>query len=96
MKEKQIDLQTAANEVGKHFRNFMERFMADKARLPSWGPAVDADVARYVDALSHWVYGNLHWSFETQRYFGVAHQEIKRTRLVALRPQRLDEEETPP
>jgi hypothetical protein len=94
MMEKQIDLQTAANEVGKHFRNLMKRFMADKARLPSWGPAVDVDVARYVGALSHWVYGNIRWSFETQRYFGLAHQEIKHTRLVTLRPQHVDEQET--
>ena len=85
MKEKQIDLQTASDEVGEHFGRLMKRFTADKASLPSWGPSVDSLVAGYVKALGHWVSGNLRWSFETQRYFGVNHRRIKKTRLIILR-----------
>jgi len=85
MKEKQIDLQTAADEVGVHFGVLMKRFIANKARLPSWGASVDFVIARYVKALGHWVSGNLQWSFETQRYFGANHRRIKTTRLITLR-----------
>ena len=80
-----MDLQTAADEIGVYFGELMKQFLADKARLPSWGPCVDVDVARYVDALGHWVVGNLHWSFETQRYFGPDHRKVERTRLITLR-----------
>ena len=64
----------------------MDRFMADKACLQSFGSALDADVARYVDAMGQWVIGNLEWSFETKRYFGGNHAEVRRTRVVTLRP----------
>ena len=64
----------------------MDRFVENKKRLPAWGPHVDAGVAAYVTAMEYWVVGNLEWSFETQRYFGPGHAEIKRTRVVRLRP----------
>jgi hypothetical protein len=34
----------------------------------------------------------LSWSFETQRYFGPNHWEVKATRLVTLRPRERPEE----
>jgi hypothetical protein len=64
----------------------MDDFVADKARLPSFGSALDVAVARYVNSMGQWVIGNLEWSFATQRYFGVNYAEIRRTRVVTLRP----------
>jgi hypothetical protein len=84
--EKKIDIQAASDYVGIHFGQLMDRFMADKACLQSFGSALDAEVARYVDAMSQWVIGNLEWSFETKRYFGGNHAEVRRTRVVTLRP----------
>ena len=84
--EKNIDIQAAADYVGVQFGQLMDRFMADKARLPSFGSALDAAVARYVDALGQWVIANLMWSFDTHRYFGANHVEIKRTRIITLGP----------
>ena len=86
MKEKGVNLQTAANLVGEHFKTLMDRFVQSKKKLPSWGLTLDAAVAAYIKAMEHWTVGNLEWSFETQRYFGPTHAEIKRTRLVMLRP----------
>lgn len=86
MKERGLDVQDAIDCAGQLFGEVMEGFLADKTRLPSWGPSVDADVAAYVEAMGHWVIGNLEWSFETQRYFGADHDEIKSTRLVTMRP----------
>ena len=93
MKDKQCSLQEAADHVGTHFKQLMESFEADKARLPSWGPELDAVVAKYVMAMETWVVGNCDWSFETQRYFGPQHAEVKRTRLIMLRPQEVKESE---
>jgi hypothetical protein len=86
MRGRQIDLQAASDEVGVYFKELMDRFMTDRTRLRSWGPSIDADVERYVKAMGHWVIGNLEWSFETQRYFGSDHGNIKTTRVVILRP----------
>jgi hypothetical protein len=86
MKERGLDLQDAVDCAGKLFGEVMEGFATDKARLPSWGTIIDANVAAYVEAMGHWVIGNLEWSFETQRYFGCDHTEIKTTRLVTMRP----------
>ena len=84
--EKNIDIQAASDYVGIYFGQLMDRFVAEKVRLPSFGSALDTAVARYVDAMGQWVIGNLEWSFETKRYFGVDHAEVRRTRVVSLRP----------
>jgi len=84
--EKKIDIQAASDYVGIHFGQLMDRFMVDKACLQSFGSALDAEVARYIDAMGQWVIGNLEWSFETKRYFGDNHAEVRRTRVVTLRP----------
>ncbi|KZT73096.1 terpenoid synthase [Daedalea quercina L-15889] len=90
MHNKGVDLQTAVDLVGQHFKTLMDRFMEVKSRLPSWGSAVDQTVQMYVEAMEHWVSGNLEWSFETQRYFGPLHGEIKRTRIVPIRPHEVE------
>ncbi|PCH42339.1 terpenoid synthase [Wolfiporia cocos MD-104 SS10] len=92
MQDKGIDLQAASDLVGAHFDTLMRRFIATKKQLPSWGPAVDATVAGYVAAMEHWVIGNLEWSFETQRYFGALHAQIKDSLTVTLRPREQDDE----
>ncbi|EMD34164.1 hypothetical protein CERSUDRAFT_107906 [Gelatoporia subvermispora B] len=91
MKHKQVDLQGASDIVGVHFKGLMDGFLADKERLPSWGPELDADVSRIVDCMEQWVVGNLDWSFETQRYFGRDHLEIQRTLVVKLSPKRFED-----
>lgn len=92
MHAENVDLQAASDRVGAHFRQLMARFMDGKKHLPSWGLEVDIAVTAYVRAMEHWIVGNLDWSFETQRYFGPQHAEVKRTRKVMLSPPELEED----
>ncbi|KAK1219384.1 Sesquiterpene synthase 10 [Marasmius sp. AFHP31] len=85
MKHRNMSLQAACDYVGTYCQHLMERYLWARERLPSWGPELDRDVAQYTEACGHWIKGNLDWSFETIRYFGAAHAEIKKTRLVTLR-----------
>ena len=89
MKEKGFNLQEAADHAGVLFGDLMNRFIAERKKLPSWGPDLDRDINLYVDEIGHWVVGNLHWSFETPRYFGSALEDVKRTRVVKLRPRKV-------
>ncbi|KAK7044139.1 Sesquiterpene synthase 10 [Paramarasmius palmivorus] len=87
MKNRGMDLQTACDHVGEYCEELVHEYLAAMKSLPSYGsPDLDDAVARYAEACGHWIKGNLDWSFETIRYFGAAHAEIKKTRLVTLRP----------
>ncbi|KAI0320270.1 terpenoid synthase [Amylostereum chailletii] len=85
MRTQDMDIQSACDYAGVVYKALMDSFVADKARLPSFG-AVDADVLRYVEASQQWAIGNIVWSFETPRYFGANRHEIKKTRMVPLKP----------
>lgn len=84
MREKNIGLQAASDLIGAHFEALMKRFMDTKKLLPSFGGDLDLAVAKYVEAMEHWVIGNLEWSFESQRYFGTEHDRVKETLVVKL------------
>jgi hypothetical protein len=89
-------LQEAVDYVGELCRQCIERFEAQRRQLPSWGPQVDADVQKYVLGLQHWIVGSLHWSFDSERYFGKSGLEVKKTRIVHLLPKRpLDKQGKP-
>jgi hypothetical protein len=88
MSEEGLDLQMAVDFVGTMCKQSIDRFNADRANLPSWGPKIDKDVAIYVDGLANWIVGSLHWSFESERYFGKTGREVKATRVVNLLPRR--------
>ena len=88
MKAQGCDLQTASDLIGAHYAELMEGYLADRERLPSFGPQIDDDVRLYLRAMENWPIGNLKWSFETNRYFGPLHDEIRHTRLVVLTPRR--------
>ncbi|ESK91961.1 terpenoid synthase [Moniliophthora roreri MCA 2997] len=88
MNEFGYDLQTAVDFVGNLCKQSIDRFIADRAQLPSWGPEIDRQVALYVDGLADWIVGSLHWSFESERYFGKTGREVKKTRVINLLPRR--------
>jgi len=88
MNEEGLDLQTAVDFVGTMCKQSIDRFNDDRENLPSWGPKIDRDVAIYVDGLANWIAGSLHWSFESERYFGKTGREVKATRVVNLLPRR--------
>ena len=83
-----VDLQTAVDIVGNMCKQSIDRFNEQRARLPSWGGKIDRDVSIYVDGLANWIVGSLHWSFESERYFGKSGREVKATRILELLPLR--------
>lgn len=88
MNEEGLDLQSAVDFVGNMCKQSIDRFVDDRSNLPSWGPKIDRDVAIYVDGLADWIVGSLHWSFESERYFGKVGREVKATHVVNLLPRR--------
>ncbi|PFH53111.1 hypothetical protein AMATHDRAFT_55557 [Amanita thiersii Skay4041] len=89
MKEYQFSLQSASDFIGEYSQGLMDNFLAAKATMPSWGPTIDSQVLRIMQGLESWLVGNVNWSFESQRYFGVKHLEIKETLVVNLRPKEI-------
>ncbi|KAJ7598925.1 isoprenoid synthase domain-containing protein [Mycena floridula] len=83
-----LDLQSAVDFVGDLCKQSIDRFNSDRADLPSWGPEIDRDVAIYVQGLADWIVGSLHWSFESERYFGKAGRDVKVNRVINLLPRR--------
>lgn len=88
MYQEGLDLQSAVNFVGDMCRQSIDRFIEEQNHLPSWGPKIDSDLAIYVDGLANWIVGSLHWSFETERYFGKTGRQVKTSRVVDLLPLR--------
>jgi hypothetical protein len=86
MRTQNMDIQSACDFVGGHYKRLMDDFLSAKSSLRSFGPDVNIDVKRYVDACQYWPSGNLVWSFETPRYFGALRDQILRTRIVPLKP----------
>ncbi|KZT69831.1 terpenoid synthase [Daedalea quercina L-15889] len=92
MTHRNLTLQQAVDYVGDLCRDQISSFMENEKRIPSWGQDVDREVAVYVKGLRDWIVGSLHWSFMTERYFGKAGFEVKKSRFVELLPakQRLE------
>ena len=88
MNEEGLDLQSAIDFVGVLCKQSIDRFNEDRRNIPSWGVKIDGDVAVYVDGLAYWIVGSLHWSFESERYFGKTGPEVKASRVVELFPRR--------
>ncbi|KAL1759644.1 isoprenoid synthase domain-containing protein [Schizophyllum commune] len=88
MNERGLDLQGAVDFVGELCKQAIDRFNYARSCLPSWSPQIDRDVDVYADGLANWMVGSLHWSFETERYFGKDGHTVKATRVINLLPRR--------
>ncbi|RXW15885.1 hypothetical protein EST38_g9973 [Candolleomyces aberdarensis] len=88
MAQEGLDLQSAVDFVGDMCKQSIDRFIEEQEHLPSWGPKIDADLAIYIGGLADWIVGSLHWSFDTERYFGKNGRQVKATRVVDLLPRR--------
>ena len=84
-----MTLQEAVDFVGDLCEKSLDRFNEDRARLPSWGPEIDAQVQLYVQGQADWIVATLHWSFDSERYFGKKGLEVKKSRIVELEPVRV-------
>ncbi|TDL25607.1 terpenoid synthase [Rickenella mellea] len=85
MQAMDLNLQEASDYIGFIFCSLMKEFLEGKSQLRSRSLHPDAAVNAYISALEHWVIGNLIWSFESRRYFGMEHYDVKATRVVTLK-----------
>ncbi|THU82031.1 terpenoid synthase [Dendrothele bispora CBS 962.96] len=88
MDQQGMSLQQAVDFVGDLCKQSIDRFEAARSCLPSWSSEVDRNVQIYVEGMQDWIVGSLHWSFDTERYFGKMGQEVKEKRIVALLPKK--------
>ncbi|KAH7912167.1 isoprenoid synthase domain-containing protein [Hygrophoropsis aurantiaca] len=88
MNEQGLDLQSAVDFVGDLCKHSIDRFNDDRQNLPTLGAKIDRDVEVYVSGLADWIVGSLHWSFESERYFGKSGRDVKSSRIVNLLPRR--------
>ncbi|KAG9315373.1 isoprenoid synthase domain-containing protein [Chiua virens] len=88
MREQGLDLQGAVDYVGALCKGTVQRFEDNRAMLPSWGEELDKQVAIYVEGLQNWIVGSLHWSFDSERYFGKQGLQVKQNRVIKLLPKR--------
>lgn len=86
MRHHGMTLQEAVDFVGDLCKKSIDRFNEDRARLPSWGPEIDAQVQVYVQGLADWIVGSLFWSFDSERYFGRKGSQIKKDLIIELAP----------
>lgn len=66
--EQQCSLQAAVDEAAQLVRARVEEYIATERDLPSFGPASDADLAKYRAVLRAWMRGNLDWGRDSGRY----------------------------
>ena len=70
MKYHGLNLQNAVDYVGDLCSQTIEAFTQNKNKLPSWGPAIDDMVKRYVQGLQDWIVGYVpyHTTCPARRY----------------------------
>ncbi|THU78121.1 terpenoid synthase [Dendrothele bispora CBS 962.96] len=68
MEEKDLGLQDAIDYVINMLSDRVDEYIALKKSLPSFGPEVDRELARYLKALEHFVQGTVVWYY-SPRYF---------------------------
>lgn len=86
MREKGLTIQGAMDFAGQLVFDRIERYRNCKAKLPSYGSAVDREVDGYMRVMEDWMRGGFDWSLESYRYFGDQVSEVKATLSVKLLP----------
>ena len=66
--ERDVPLPAAVDLVAAHWRAEMSRFMALRAAVPSFGPALDEAVTIHLDGVAAAVRGTVDWTLESARY----------------------------
>ncbi|CVK85123.1 uncharacterized protein FMAN_02036 [Fusarium mangiferae] len=74
--------QEAFDTVGNLLEERYQDWQSSIEQLPSWGPDIDTNVARYIQGIQNVVQANITWSFRSGRYFGKQAPEIRRTRMI--------------
>lgn len=86
MRHHHLGVQEAIDKTGELAHNKMDRFYNLYPQIPRYAGPVDLDVQLLVDGMAQCVSGVMHWSYESQRYFGKQGLEIKQSRQLRLLP----------
>ncbi|KAF9056847.1 isoprenoid synthase domain-containing protein [Rhodocollybia butyracea] len=84
MKTNKMDLQTAVDFLGTYLEALIGQWATARATLSSRSEQRYRDSVSVLDALGDWVRGNVIWCFETDRYFGINKDVIRKTLRVTL------------
>ena len=71
MIERDCDLQTAIDVLTDMIAQRVEDYARYKAQLPSFGPEVDAELARFHKGMEQFTQGSLVWYYHTPRKYNV-------------------------
>lgn len=77
-----MSAQEAFDYLGQMLETRLASFEELATSLPRWDNATMAAVDAYVEGVRNSVRANLYWSLRTDRYFGAATEEVKKTRRV--------------
>ncbi|KAF8999489.1 isoprenoid synthase domain-containing protein [Cyathus striatus] len=86
MHQLKLNVQEPIDWIAELSDNITNKFLDDYRKVPSWGPEIDEDVQKYVDALGNWVRANTQWCFESHRHFGKDGLYIMREITIELLP----------
>ncbi|CAE6490517.1 unnamed protein product [Rhizoctonia solani] len=84
MEHNNLAVEDAIEYVDRRIRQRVDEYVAAKGKLPSFGPGLDEQVARYIQGIEYFVQGFIDWSFITPRYFGDEAKKVKETGIVKL------------
>ncbi|TNH23842.1 terpene synthase [Micromonospora orduensis] len=63
-----VSAAVAVDRAAERWRESMRRFVALRAAVPSFGPALDEAVADHLDGVAYAVRGTIDWTLESARY----------------------------
>ena len=63
MVERKLDLQSAVDLLVDMLVNRVEEYARLRKQLPSFGPDIDAELAKYLKNLEHFVQGTVLWYY---------------------------------
>ncbi|KEP51734.1 terpene synthase family, metal-binding domain protein [Rhizoctonia solani 123E] len=84
MEHNKLSLEDAIEYVNQLTRKRLDEYVEIKAKLPSFGPGIDEQVAQYLLGIEYCVQGFIDWTFVTPRYFGDEAAKVKETGIVNL------------
>ncbi|TDB73488.1 terpene synthase [Micromonospora sp. KC721] len=70
--ERGVPVETAVELVAQRWRAELDRFVALRASVPSFGPTWDPAVAAHLDGVANAVRGTVDWTMESARYVPTA------------------------
>ncbi|CAE6426476.1 unnamed protein product [Rhizoctonia solani] len=84
MHHNNLDLNGSINFLDRLVRDRLDKYQNSRARVPSFGPGLDEQVAQYARSIEHAIKGLSEWAFMTPVYFGDQTESARDTGVVDL------------